>query len=138
MPMPVPSVMTQPFWDVCRQHRLCVQRCEACGKLRFYPSAGCPHCASTGYSWRELSGRGSVYSWIVVDKTHHPYWQRRAPYVCAIVELEEQASLFMPGLLTDVPSADVRAGMPVEVAFEDASPEISLPRWRPAPTRDNR
>ena len=28
--------------------------------------------------------------------------------------------------------ATIRIGMPVEVVFEDATPEIALPRFRPA------
>jgi hypothetical protein len=36
----------------------------------------------------------------------------------------------MPGLLTGTEPAKVSGGMPVEAIFEDASPTISLPRWR--------
>lgn len=131
-PLPAPTVLTQPFWDACRKHRLSVQRCGHCRKFRFYPTAACPHCSSPECRWETVSGRGTVYSWVVVEKTHDPYWQHHVPYVCTIVELREQEALFMPGLLTGVEPSGVYAGMPVEVVFEDASSTISLPRWRVA------
>jgi uncharacterized OB-fold protein len=129
-PLPVPSPLTQPFWDGCRKHRLSLQRCCDCRKFRFYPTAGCPHCASPDARWETVSGRGAVYSWIVVDRTHDPYWRTRVPYVCAIVELREQKGLFMPGLLVGVDPSEVRAAMAVEIVFEDVTPAVSLPRWR--------
>jgi uncharacterized OB-fold protein len=131
-PLPTPNVLTQPFWDACREHRLSLQRCVHCGKFRFYPTVACPHCSSRDHQWETVSGRGRVYSWIVVEKTHDPYWRHQVPYICSIVELQEQEGLFMPGLLTEMDSSKVRGGMPVEVFFEDASGAISLPRWRPA------
>jgi len=138
-PLPTPSPLTRPFWDACRQHRLSLQRCDNCGKFRFYPTAACPHCSSPDHRWETVSGRGTVYSWIVVERTHDPYWRQRVPYVCAIVELREQAGLYMPGLLTGAEPGKVLAGMPVSVVFEDVSPSISLPVWIPAvdtPVRD--
>lgn len=129
-PLPLPDVLTRHFWDECRQHRLSLQRCDECTRFRFYPTAACPHCASPTYQWEQVSGQGAIYSWIVVRRTHDPYWRHRVPYVCAIVELREQAGLLMPGLLTGVEPSDVCGGMPVDVVFEDASPAIALPRWR--------
>ena len=128
-PEPTPTTLTQPFWDGCQEGRLVLQRCIDCRQFRFYPSAGCPHCGSTQCAWEAVSGRGSVYSWIVVNKTHDPYWSRRVPYVCAIVELQEQRALFIPGLLVDVVPTQVRAGMPLEISFERASHGRALPTW---------
>lgn len=130
-PLPVPTALSQPFWDACRNHRLSIQRCDDCGRFRFYPTAACPHCASPDCHWQDVPGRGAVYSWIVVRKTHDPYWRTRVPYVCAIIELDAQKGLFMPGLLTDVNPSGVEGGMAVEAYFEDATPAVSLPRWRP-------
>lgn len=129
-PLPSPSALTQQFWDACRKHQLLLQRCTSCGLFRFYPTAACPHCASSGCLWELVSGRGEVYSWTVVRKTFDPYWQQLTPYVCAIIELTEQRGLFMPGLLTGIEPGKIAGGMPVEVYFEDAASTVSLPRWR--------
>jgi hypothetical protein len=42
--------------------------------------------------------------------------------------------VLIPGLLTDIEPERVQADLPVEVWFEEVSPEISMPRWRPLRT----
>jgi len=55
-----------------------------------------------------------------------------APYVIAIVELDEGPRM-MTNLVGIAPDpATITIGMPVEVVFEDVSPEFALPRFRPA------
>lgn len=129
LPLPLPDILTRHFWNQCRQHRLSLQRCDGCARFRFYPTAACPHCALPEHHWEQVSGRGTIYSWIIVRRTHDPYWRHAVPYVCAVVELVEQPGLLMPGLLSGIAPSDVEGGMPVEVVFEEASPSISLPRW---------
>jgi uncharacterized OB-fold protein len=131
LPLPAPTAITLPFWRAAREHRLVIQRCESCGKLRFYPSAGCDACGSGEAVWVDVSGSGRVYSWIVVHRSAHPAWRRRVPFVSAIVELAEQPGLLVPGLLTDIDPAAVRADLDVTVWFDDMTADISVPRWRP-------
>lgn len=134
LPLPRPTVLTAPFWQAAHERRLVVQRCDNCGKFRFYPSAGCNHCASLAFTWVPMSGRGRVYSWIVVRRTVDAAWQSRVPFVSAIVELAEQPGLLVPGLLTDIAPERVRPDLEVEVWFEEMTPEITVPRWRPCRT----
>ena len=136
--MPVPTVLSQRFWDGCRNHQLLIQRCTSCNNLFFYPSAACPKCASTSFDWTPVSGRGTIYSWIVVHKAFDAALKKLCPYVTAIVELDEQPQLLMPGLMTDVNPTEVTPEMAVEVWFQDATPDISLPRWRPVGGRAQR
>jgi uncharacterized OB-fold protein len=131
LPLPKPTPITRPFWQAAHEHRLAIQRCEACRKLRFYPSAGCDACGSAQSTWVDMSGQGRIYSWIVVRRTPHPAWRQRVPFVSAIVELVEQPGLLVPGLLTNIDPAAVRADLDVTVWFEDLTPDISMPRWRP-------
>lgn len=131
LPLPKPTLDTAPFWKAAQAHRLVVQRCTQCGSFRFYPCAACNKCASTDFTWVETSGKGRVYSWIVVHRTVDPAWQGRTPFVSAIVEIAEQPGVLIPGLLTEMAAKDVKAGLSVEVFFEDLTPDISVPRWRP-------
>ena len=67
-----------------------------------------------------------------MQKNPDNYWRTRVPYVSAIVELDDQTHLYMPGLLTDVDPNSVRAGMPVKVWYEPSGDGRALPRWKPA------
>ncbi len=132
-PIPRPTRLTEPFWAGCKRHKLLVQRCVACSAFRFYPTAACPFCADERSEWILMSGRGRVYSWIVMNRAIDPIWANQVPFVSAVVELEEQAGLLVPGILRDIDPHAVQPGARVEVIFEDVTDEISLPRWRPLP-----
>lgn len=128
-PLPVPDSETKPFWDGMREGRLMVQRCASTGKYQFPPTTFCPGGLETP-EWVEVSGRGTVFSWIVV---RHPVprdiYADKVPYIVAIVELEEGCR--MTGNLLCDPD-DVAADMPVEIAFNPVTDAITLPAFRPA------
>jgi uncharacterized OB-fold protein len=124
--------LTEPFFAGCAEGELRIQACGDCGRMRFYPTEACPFCASPRHDWRRVSGRGRVYSWTVVHRSVDPSWQARAPYIVAVVELDEQAGLLVPGLLSGVEPDGMHAGMPVEAWFEAAGEGVFVHRWRPA------
>ena len=59
-PRPLATPANEPYWQGLREHRLVVQRCSACGKLRHYPRPMCDACYAMDYDWHEIAGRGSV------------------------------------------------------------------------------
>ena len=129
-PLPVPTPETRPFWEAARRHELSLQRCRACGRHVFYPRAACPHCFSADLEWHRTSGRGTLHTFTVVHRGQRGF-PLAAPYVIAIVELGEGARLMTNLVGIDADPAKIQIGMPVEVVFEDVSPEIALPRFRP-------
>jgi uncharacterized protein len=131
-PLPQPTPLTQPFWDAARRGELRIQRCDECGRYRFYPTAVCAACGSPAATWTKMSGRGKVFSWIVVRRAIEAAWRDAVPFTVAVVELDEQRGLLVPGTLTGIAPEKVVAGMPVEVWFEPVTEEVSLTRWRPA------
>src|SRR5580692_9887023 len=42
--VPVPTPVTQPYWDSLDRHELTVQRCLDCRSHVFYPRPSCPSC----------------------------------------------------------------------------------------------
>jgi len=130
-PLPGLDIESAPYWQACHDHRLKVMRCADCMQYRYPPTVFCDNCRSPNSELVEVSGRGKVYSWIVV---RHPIPREVfgdvVPYVVAMIELEEG-----PRLATNIIDCNVDAvtdGMPVEVVFDDVTPEISLPKFRPA------
>jgi uncharacterized protein len=127
--LPRPSPESQPFWDGLRRHELLVQRCGACGRCFFPPSNRCQHCWSDDVAWEPVSGRGRLFSFTVFHRAYAAELADQLPYVVGIVELEEG-----PRLITNVVGcapADVRVDMPVEVAFDDLTDEVTLHAFRP-------
>jgi uncharacterized OB-fold protein len=129
-PLPRIDEESRGYWEALARHELYLQRCRACGTFRFYPRALCPSCLSDATEWVRASGRGTVYSFTVTYQNQAPGFREEVPYVLAIVELAEGVRL-MTNVVGSSPDA-VRIGMPVEVVFEDVTPEITLPKFRPA------
>jgi uncharacterized OB-fold protein len=130
-PLPVATPETRPFWEAARRHELSVQRCRACGRHFFYPRAVCPHCLADDVEWRRVSGRGTVHTFTVVHRGQRNF-PLPAPYVIAIVELDEGPRLMTNLVGIEPDPAKIRIGLPVEVVFEDVSADVALPRFRPA------
>lgn len=131
IPLPEPDEDTRPFWEGCRRGELLMQRCAACQRLRFYPRPMCPHCRSFESEWVRMSGRGTIYSWIVAHPPVMPAFQDRVPMPVVLVELEEDPELRLVGNIRDCPPKDISIGLPVEVVFEPVADDVTLPQWRP-------
>lgn len=127
-PLPVIDPGTERFWTEAKAHRLTIPLCLDCGKQHFYPRALCPHCHSERLEWTAVSGRGAIYSYTVARKPAGPAFSADLPYVIAIVELAEGPRMMTTMVTDDV--GKVRIGAVVEVAFDDVTEEVTLPRFR--------
>lgn len=119
-PVAEPDVTTQPWWDATREHRLLIQRCDACEAYQHYPRAVCTACGAETLSFVEVSGRGTVYSFTVVQRAPHEAFT--PPYTVALVRLAEGPVLLTN--LTGEPACDA----PVTLTW------IDLPDGRALPT----
>jgi uncharacterized OB-fold protein len=127
-PLPMPNEDTEAYWAACRDGKLVVPKCGACGHRFLPPACLCPRCLSTRVSYEKVSGKGRVHSFIVVHRPQHPAFFPDAPYNVAIVELEEGPR--MHGRIIDLDNAAITVGMPVEVAFQKVDDDITLPVFR--------
>lgn len=128
-PLPGTDEDTKPFWAYVKQHELRVQKCAACGKLHYPPSAICPNCAGLKSEWVKLSGKGKVYSFIIVRRRYHPGFAAELPYTVAIIETTEGIRLLSN--VIGIKPEEVKIDMPVAVTFEDVTPEFSLFKFKP-------
>ena len=128
-PLPSLTKHNRPFFEGAKQGELRLQRCGACGHHWFPPSTSCPRCLSPEFQWIRASGRGRVWSWIVMHQLYFTAFRTDLPYVVAFIELEEGPRLM--STLVDVPREAIRCDMPVQVTFEDATDEIAIPKFRP-------
>jgi hypothetical protein len=127
-PLPTLSDENRPFWEACRAGRLSLQRCDSCAHLRYPISPVCPRCLSAGFEWTPVSGRGSVFSYIVFHKAYHPGFKAELPYNVALVQLNEGPRMYSN--IVGTPNDQVRIGDPVEVVFDAATDEVTIPKFR--------
>lgn len=129
-PAPLITPDTEPFWRGCREGALLLQRCSACGEVRYPPRPMCPACNSMESAWTPASGRGTLFSYTVTHQALTPSLAGKVPHIIVLVELEE--GVRMTSNLVDCPPDGVRTGAPVQAVFERVSDELTLPKFRPA------
>jgi uncharacterized OB-fold protein len=129
-PRPVPTPVSQPFWDALRGERVALQRCDECATWVYYPRARCPHCLSDRLTWTDVDGRATVYTFTVAVQPTAPPFADEAPQLLAVVELTE--GVHLSTTLVDVEPAAVAIGMVVAPVFDHGDDGITLLRFRPA------
>lgn len=127
-PLPNPTPFSKPFWDGTKRHELLIQKCQDCQKFVFYPKVICPFCLSDNLEWIKASGRGKIYSYMVVYSYQPQAFAEDVPYVVAIIDLDEGVRM-----MSNVVECDpemVRCDMDVTVVFDDITDEITLPKFK--------
>lgn len=121
------DVDTAGFWAAAREHRLVIRWCRGCGAWLHLPRAYCPRCHTFGDDWRDVEGRGRLYSWTTVEHQVHP--GHPTPYTVVLVELDDVPEVRLLGSLPGRPA--LVAGMPMVARYEEIDGAV-LPQWSPA------
>jgi uncharacterized protein len=128
--VPSPSKETQPYWDGLIEHRLRLQRCADCGKIRHYPRPMCDNCWSMNADWVDASGTGTVHSWTITHYAFHPGLKGDLPYILLTVDLPE--GVRMNAQARGIAAASLRVGLPVVIGFEAVKDDLTLPVFQVA------
>jgi hypothetical protein len=127
-PLPTSGDDNRPFWEAARRNELRMQKCLDCGHIRYPINHVCPKCLSENTEWKQLSGHGEVFSYIVFHQVYHPGFAEDVPYNVAMIQLDEGPRMISN--VVDVPNDEVKVGDKVEVTFEKATEEVTIPRFR--------
>ncbi|WP_422421513.1 bifunctional MaoC family dehydratase N-terminal/OB-fold nucleic acid binding domain-containing protein [Pseudomonas sp. GZD-222] len=125
-PLPGISDDTRFFWDGCAQGQLLIQRCTACSTLRHPPAPVCIKCHSFDWDSVQASGRGSLYSFVVM---HYPVVAPfEHPNPIGLIELEEGVRLIAG--LVGVEPGQLQIGQRLHVEFQTFDEQLTLPLFR--------
>jgi uncharacterized protein len=130
------------FWEGTAVGELRVQKCNSCGKLRHPPRPMCTRCRSTDRGWTPMSGRATVWSYVVPHPPLLAPYSELAPYNVIVVALDENPNIRFVGNLVTGPDGaineidphSIQIGEPVEVVFKTFvradGTEQTLPFWK--------
>jgi hypothetical protein len=139
--VPLGDEETDGFWEGTAAGELRMEACGNCGRLRFPPRVMCPHCQSTSRGWRAVSGRGTIWSFVVAHPPLLPAYAPFAPFPVITVTLAEDPALRVvgnllataDGAINEIDPATIVIGEPVEVVFSPRQrPDgtlVFLPNW---------
>ncbi len=131
-PLPVPQVESDVYWQKAKEHELWLRSCNACGgNAYFYPRDISPCCFSRDTEWVQASGKATLYTYAIVHRAPHPGFVADVPFVTAMVELDEGPIMATNIVIDDPTPENLVIGMPLEVVFEDATEDISIPKFKP-------
>lgn len=135
--LPPITAESEPFWEGARAGELRIPRCPETGRLFFPPRGVSPFAPSREPEWAVVSGRGTIWSFVVPHPPLLPWYAERAPYNVVCVALDEEPTVRLVGNLLareggrpgEIDPATIEIGAAVRVAFERVNDEIALPRW---------
>jgi uncharacterized OB-fold protein len=134
---PMEDPETAPFFEAARRGELRIQACTNCGRLRFPPRPMCPWCHSLDSEWQRQSGRGRIWSFAVPHPPLLPTFAEDAPYVVAVIELDEDPLIRLVGNIVRevdgsigaVPSSELSIGAGVTAVFGKSIEGFPVPQW---------
>ena len=141
--LPQPDSETQGFWDALKRHELALQQCQDCKTFQHPPNRTCRFCLGENMGWTKVSGRGTLYTYVIVTQGILRPWRGHDPYnVIQVLPAEvDPKSVSVHNNVTynviygnaiDVSNDGLKVGMPVEAVFDDVTEDVTVLRWRPA------
>ena len=135
--LPLIDEDSAPFFEGARRGELCIQQCSETDRLIFPPRPVSPWAPGAKPVWTTVSGRGTIWSYVVPHPPLLPQFGELAPYNVILVALDEDPTVRLVGNLVaraggpinEIDPHTIEIGSAVRVAFERIDAEISLPRW---------
>jgi uncharacterized OB-fold protein len=135
-PLPdVDDALTAPYFAGAARGELAIPRCDTCGAFVWYPAEACPTDGGA-LTWTPVSGRGTLFSWAVVQRPFLPAFADMVPFVTALVAIEEDPAVRLCTIVVD--HGELVPDMPVVVDFRPLSfstvpgKSVTVPMFRPA------
>ena len=130
-PAPEVNDLTRPFWQAAGRGQLRMQKCAACGHIRFPIGPVCTNCLDERAEWVQLSGQGRVLSHLVFHRGYSAAWKPHVPYSVIMVQLDEG-----PRMFSDLVDPDRKyietdvVGHCVQVWFDGLGQDMAVPRFK--------
>lgn len=132
-PLPDFDMTTMPFWEGAKKGTLLGPRCANCGMLSWPPAGFCSLCYSTDVAWEDIGRTGVVRSFVVViDPAIAGPFANDVPYVVAKIAIDDTSDrVLLTSTIVKCDWQKVAVGMRVVIEFDNVTPDITLPRFRP-------
>jgi uncharacterized OB-fold protein len=85
---PTPRSFSKAYWEATREKRLIIQYDRRSGKHQFFPRATSIYDGRRDLEWREVSGKGEIFSYTIAYRARPPF-QGHEPFVIGLVTLDE-------------------------------------------------
>ncbi|MCC6946193.1 MAG: Zn-ribbon domain-containing OB-fold protein [Bradyrhizobiaceae bacterium] len=116
---PKPRSHSRPYWEGTREKKLLMQYCRRTGRYQFFPRPTSIYTGRRDLEWREVSGRGKVFTYTVTRRARDPL-KGHEPFLIAVVTLDD-ANVNVMANVVRCTLEEMRIGLPMK------------PYWMPLP-----
>lgn len=129
-PLPNKKGISEKYWEGLNNNKFLIQNCNHCKEMIFYPRVLCPFCGQQDIEFKNHNGRGIIYSFTIVHKTHLQGYSNETPYVVALIKLDGGNAKLMSNII-ECDFEKIQIGMKVKVVFTKITNEFTLPQFKP-------
>jgi hypothetical protein len=108
---PRPRTFSRAYWEATREKRLLVQYDPRAGKYQFFPRATSIYDGRRTLEWREVSGRGQLFSYTIAHRARPPF-QGHEPFAIGLVTLDEGVNVM--GNIVNCTAEQLKVGLRVK------------------------
>ena len=108
---PKPRTFSKAYWDATRDKKLLVQYDKRSGRYQFFPRVNSIYDGRRELEWREVSGKGEVFSYTIAYRARPPF-QGHEPFVIGLVTLDEGVNVM--GNIVHCTGEQLKIGMRVK------------------------
>ncbi|HJQ16540.1 MAG TPA: OB-fold domain-containing protein [Allosphingosinicella sp.] len=91
-PAPRHYSFDEPYWEATREKKVVLQYCRVTGQYQFFPRPVSLFTGGRDLEWREVSGRGAVFSFTVAHVGRPPF-AGHTPFLIATVTFDEGVNM---------------------------------------------
>ena len=125
---PPPRTFSQPYWDATREKKLLIQYDPRNKKYQFFPRANSIYDGRGGLEWREVSGKGEIFTFTIARRAREPF-RGHEPFLIAMVILNEGVNVMAN--IVHCPLEKMRIGLRVKPFWAPLSDGRNLLLFEP-------
>lgn len=129
-PTPIIDADSKPYWDSAKSGKLVMQYSKDSDEYFLYSRSLTNTLNDKNITWKEVTGRGEIYSFTYVHTPAGEAFKNDVPYIVALITLEEGARIIANIEVED--NRRVKIGDKVYVYFEKISEELTIPKFKVA------
>ena len=126
-PRPTIDIDSKTYRDAAKNKKLMIQYSLDTKEYFLYSKQLINTTDSKSVEWREVSGKGKIYSYTVVHAPAGPAFKDDTPYIVASIELKEGARIISNIITQDIENISI--GDSVKVVFEKQDDEFTIPKF---------
>ena len=126
-PRPTMDPDSKIYWDSANDKKLMVQYSIETEEYFLYSKQLTNAANSNKIEWRQVSGKGEIYSFTIVYAPAGPAFKEDTPYIVASIKLDEGARIISNILTNEIEK--VAIGNRVKVVFEKQNDGFVIPKF---------